>query len=609
MAECSGFIVDVSPHMVEEDKVSKVQAYLEYSLMEKCKRQRKTDWVGCYLANCAVTKNPQGVDGVFQVQEWVAPVTITETVGVLRQLQRYMQDVVEGNVNGSWELSGSMVRCLLVSSLECRDYFKTRKMRRQLMVFTDDMEGLDLSAQEIDVLAEELNLLIILVDCRSIEGRNDVGYHYGKWGQLVDAIEGSQIYNINELLEEISSLPTGVVRPVRVFEGELRLGYDVLEGVEGREDGHSLAIRVEGYPATKAVSSVNRKTLVQREVQGKDVYEPVKSVVEYEIRGDEEEGSTPIQVSPQAIAKAYRYGSDYVVLPSSLGGQDGNRASGSGMDIVGFMERSRLPRYLLHSESRFIMADTRYGGIQDVVALGALVDALRDSDQLAIARFVSKPNAEVQMGVLCPMHVEGNHVLVYCRLPFAEDQRVADFPRLTKRTTTSGKEIQRDRLEEHVDSLVSKYIDAFDMDDEPEVGESHYYRLMELPPATNLPLPRQSGDISKLEWEQDPLVVPAIHLHRIQQVLLEWIHQCIINDTEFHVPEMPDALVNKISSRYQPSPGMDETITSLQKVLDIKRSRGRRSSRTNQDEEDEEADQEVPDLHALLSRGQRESHI
>lgn len=611
MAECSGFIVDVSPQMIEHDNVSKAQAYLEYCLLEKCKRKRKTDWISCYLGNCAITKNSQSIDGVFQVQDWQAPVSIEETVRVLRQLQRYSQDLREGNVgkaSSGEESSSSMVQCLLVSSLDCREKFHARKMRRQLVVFTDDMERLDLSGEEVEVLAEELNLSIILIDCRK---EQDEALGYGVWGKLVDAVEGSRIYRVNDLLREISSLPSNVVRPVMIFSGELRLGGDIgeSEGEESLEDEHSMRIKVEGYPATKAVSSISRKMVLKKEIRGKDIYEPLKSIVEYEIQGNNGEKKEPIQVSPKSITKAYRYGSDYVVLPSSL--EEGSRkyADRPGMDILGFIDEQVLSRHYLHSESRFIIADTRYGGVQDVVALSALVDSLKSLNQLAIVRFVARPTSDVQIGVLYPIHIEENRAFVYCRLPFAEDQRVADFPLLVDRKTTSGRKIEEDKSQgDDIDSLMSAYIDAFDMDDEPQTQEDHYYKVMEGPPPTNLPLPPpQQQQIPEREAERDdPLIVPAIHLHRIQQVLLEWIHLCIINGSKFHVPEMPDFLADKISPRYKPSPEQDSSIVNLKKLLDIRISHRREPWKERQDEENEEAEENIPDLQSLLSRGNKE---
>ena len=156
MAECTTFILDVSPHMVKQGSVSKAAAYLEYTLLDKLKRGRKTDWISCYLANCQVAKNSQDVPGVFQVQKFLAPVTSGGTISILKQLQSYCEDVGSQN-EGAEATESSMVQCLLVASLDCREQFKTRKMVRQAVVFTDDLDGLDLSGDELNVLEEELN--------------------------------------------------------------------------------------------------------------------------------------------------------------------------------------------------------------------------------------------------------------------------------------------------------------------------------------------------------------------------------------------------------------------------------------------------------------------
>lgn len=607
MAECTVFILDVSRHMVDQGCVSKAAAYLEYTLLDKLKRARKTDWISCYLANSQVAKNSQDVPAVYQVHKFLAPVTSGGTISILKQLQSYCQDVGSQQSQQSHEAEpdaaeSSMVQCLLVASLDCREQFKARKMVRQAMVFTDDLEGLDLSGDELNVLAEELNLRLILVDCAP-EKRD---YSATRWGQLVSAIPGSSAFRINDLLTEISSLPSAVVKPVRVFAGELRLGADVaqlqLEGSDAPNDDHHhhcMCIRVEGFPAVKAVAPLHRKTVVRKEVHGRVIYEPVKSVLEYEVMEkenddhdhDDHDDKRAAQVSPQSIAKAYRYGSDYVVLPSLL---DKQRSLNTvpGIDIRGFMDMDALPRHWLNAETRFILADTRSGGVEDVVALSAMVDVMLQGKKVAIVRFVAKQGAEVQMGVLCPLLVGTTRTFTWCRLPFAEDQRVSDFPRLVNRTTTSGREIKHGDTSE-IDSLMSQYIDLFDMDDEPNTPDSCYYSVIE-PKDTTLPLPHHKSAV-----DEDPLRVPAIHLHRTQQVLIEWIHQCLISGTDFQVPEIPDVLLAKISPRYKPNKESDELLVRLKKLLDIKK--GSRTESSDQDEE-EEGEQDVPNLQSLLSR-------
>ncbi|CAI5030065.1 CGH_1_HP_G0101200.mRNA.1.CDS.1 [Saccharomyces cerevisiae] len=135
---------------------------------------------------------------------------------------------------------------------------------------------------------------------------------------------------MNELLVEITSPATSVVKPVRVFSGELRLGADILSTQTSNpsgsmQDENCLCIKVEAFPATKAVSGLNRKTAVEVEDSQKKESE------------DDQSGSSyiPVTISKDSVTKAYRYGADYVVLPSVLVDQTVYE-SFPGLDLRGF---------------------------------------------------------------------------------------------------------------------------------------------------------------------------------------------------------------------------------------------------------------------------------
>lgn len=630
-AESTSFIIDVSTQMITDGHVAKIIAYLEYTLLDKCRRRRKTDWISCYLANCQITKNSQSIPDVFQVQSFLAPVTSMECIRILKELQNYCNDITqaalkeEGDHEKCSNQRHSMVQSLLVASLDIREQFNKRKLERQIMIFTDDMDGLDLNSDEIDVLTEELNSTLILIDCRKTKSSDDDEIFKTKWGQLLKAIPGSMVYKMNDLLIEITSPKPKPVKPVRIFSGELRLGSEISglnvtsdeELIKSSDDSNSISIKVEGYPATKPLSSLNRKNVVKTEHNGKIIYDSVKTVIEYEIRDDD---GKFVSVSPQSIAKAYRYGSDYVVLPSSLDEQRYYKTS-PGIDIRGFLDRKRLQRYYLNSESKFIIADTRLGSIADIVSLNALIDVMLEYDKVAIVRYVAKANAEVQMCMLCPLHIkkqqeEDGEVIrtfILNRLPFAEDERVSDFPRLINRTTTSGRKLENDEDEqknEKIDLLMSEYIDSLDMDtvnENDNVPDDEYYKTIDASPSksTTLPLPDSDNDRIKAE-EHDPLRIPAIHIHRQQQVLLEWIHQHLIYHTEeFQVPEMPDILKDKITPHFVPERDFKK-LSELIQLLDIKRIDKKQNSSDEQyASEDEEAIENIPTLKSLLALGER----
>lgn len=625
-AEATTFVVDVSPSMIQDGHLSKVIAYLEYTLLDKCKRQRKTDWISCYLANCRYTQNSQSISNVYEAQSFLAPITSVETIRLLSFLQSYSDGIdkakrPEDDSNSTdTEPIESMVQCLLVSSLDTKDKFKTRKILRQTVIFTGDINGLDLSEEEIEVLKQEFNSRLILVDCRKRSGTdfNIDDIYESRWGHLVKAIPGSMVFAMDDLLLETTLPKPSIVKPVRIFAGELRLGAEVGGTTEfndsSLDDKNCLCIKVEGYPATKAVSSLNRKLVIKEDQNGSEHYEPVKSVIEYEVRDVTQDKS--FTVDPGSIAKAYRYGSDYVVLPSTLDERRCFRTS-PGIDIRGFLDRTRLPRFLLSSESRFILPDTKSGSGADKASFNALVDTMLEHDKISIVRFVAKRDAEVQMCMLCPLIMRGEQneqvrTLVLCRLPFAEDERVASFPRLTNRTTTSGQKIEDNKADESskIDTLMSNFIDSLDMDSsikhEQESGSQYYLPLGQNVKDTTLPLPGDDAEKEILQGN-DPLRIPAIHLHRQKQVLLEWIHQKLVNGSEeLQMPEIPDVLRDKIEPHYNGSRN-DAEMVELVKLLNIKHVDKNFPSVDEQFEvqEDEEVAGSIPSLESILARGAR----
>ncbi|QLL30557.1 hypothetical protein HG536_0A03750 [Torulaspora globosa] len=627
-AEATTFVVDVSPAMERDGHLSKVIAYLEYTLLDKCKRGRKTDWISCYLANCRYSKNSQSISNVYEAQEFVAPVTSTETLKLLRYLQFYGEETSgprpsdDGGESADIESVESMVQCLLVSSLDMKEKFKTRKMLRQTVVFTADVDGLDLNEDEIDVLKEEFNSRLILIDCRkkTTTDSKDSDIEDSRWGTLVKAIPGSMVFDINDLLLEIALPKPAVVKPVRIFAGELRLGAEVTaivpssdcKGISPADDERCLCIKVEGYPATKRVSTLNRKLVFKDEQNGSKQCEPVKSVIEYEVHDDK--ADKRFTVAQQSIAKAYRYGSDYVVLPSTLDEQRYYRTS-PGIDIRGFLDRTRLPRYMLNSESRFILPDTRSGSTADMATFSALVDTMLEHDKVCIVRYVAKCDSEVEMCMLCPLIMRDEHdekvrTLILNRLPFAEDERVASFPRLTNRTTTSGKKIEDNQEAENsrIDALISNYIDSLDMDSpvkqDTDLASHYYLPLGQATKDSTLPLPGGEEENILLRGS-NPFRVPAIHLHRQKQVLLEWIHQkLVIGSDELQMPEMPDVLREKIQPHYNDR--RDEAgMAELVKLLNLKQTEKKFIAADEQYDLQDEAAENIPSLESILALGER----
>ncbi|CCE64081.1 hypothetical protein TPHA_0G02460 [Tetrapisispora phaffii CBS 4417] len=624
-AESTTFIIDVSPSMFQNNIIPNVISYLEYTLIDKVKRNRKTDYLSLYLANhYGFSKNSQDIPNIFQLQEFTAPVTMEMTIEILKSLIGLSAPKLEDED----AQDSSMLQCLLVTSLDIKDYFGKRKINRQIVIFTDDINGLDITAEELEILREELESKIILIDC---SGCDKLTFNESSWGKTIASLESSLYFTIAEFSELVNSSQITAVKPVKVFTGLLRLGADILaesitnnvedndikrklENDKNNEKDTYLSIKVEGYPATKTVSNLSMKTILKPTLETEaNIPTPVQSVVEYMIKDEQkeengksqEEKDKYVNVSPNSVSKAFRYGSDYVILPAVINDQRtmNNKAN---IDIRGFMNETSLPRYFLNSESKFIFFDSRNGSKSDVYSMYALVDVLMENKKIAIVRYVQKHNGEVEMCALYPMvsKISDRNIVRYFvlnRLPFAEDERVSDFPKLVNRLSTSGKLIEENKEEEDkIDKLMSDFVDLMDTDDMKSIPNELYYRPIDgLSDKTSvLPLPNENKVIEKA-IENDPTLSYAISLYLQKSNINAYIHNHYIVKGDKQQPKV-DTIFKKINPHFNET--NNELIDDLKDLLNIKKVELRE---TIEKEVNPTDNIEVPSFESLMERGKR----
>ncbi|AAS50741.3 ABL030Wp [Eremothecium gossypii ATCC 10895] len=597
--ECTTFLIDYSASMLES--TAKFEAYLEYALFDKAQRSRKTDYTHVVLANCAMEKNPNNVKNMFEVFAPSAPITLSSVVKICERLKAMREldplDTKQSNV----------FEALLAIGMQVNDKFNKRKMLKQVMVVTDDLDGLNVDSEDLEVVQANLDLRLILVYCAEQFPDN---FSKTKWGQLLALKDGSRMFTLYEVLGTIERITHQPVKPVRVFHGQLRLGADMRNLAGCQQDPHCLCINVEGYPATKAVVSMSRKQ-VQKTEDGK--YLPLQSVIEYEIHEPTEEDNEEYHVVPvpkEHVTKAYRYGADYVVLPELLE-HERLYTTTPGLDIRGFIDTGKVLRHHLCSESVYIMADSREGTAADYVTFAALVDAMIAAEKFAIARYVQKKDSEVQMCLLCPLLVEpstkkrpadddaaeAKRALVLCRLPFAEDERSSDFPPLVK----------QEPADVMLDTTMAAFIDSMDMDAAAPpaswCSSSNVRSFDSFMKDSTLPLP---DDPSLAETISDPACIPAIALHHQKHVLLEYFHQRFILrlNNGFSVADLRDSLRSKVSP--WATAETSELAARIKDTCAVKlvERPPEATAGAYVDEEQDEAS-EVPPLEALLALGKR----
>lgn len=616
-AECTSIIIDGSHSLINDKKFDQILKYIEFILIEKLKKSRKTDWISLFLSNSTITENSHSIDDIVSICSCEAPVTSKVLVDSLTRLKDF------NNVSKFHDFDADghcILRTLLITNITIQEKFNKRKMLKQILIFGDNWDQLSLYDDEYTLVVDQLKgVKLVLVNCTDNFNKNDIENNT-LWGKIFQDDDIShEIFHLNELMSLIKEPLIRTVKPVRTFSGQLRFGADIQTITSDNyvvkeqcfNDSNSICIQVEGFPAIKAVSNIGKKIMVRDETPSS--YTMAKSVIEYEVKKnnenengngngnediskEEEPNEQYISVSNKSITKGYRYGSEYVILPASLA-DEMHYLTMPGIDIRGFTDRDNLPRHYLTSEATFIMADTRIGTIADSTSFAALVDSMLKLNQFAIARYVSKRMSEVEMCVLVPHLISDRELpikqeknedddnievddsngepiraLILTRLPFAEDERSFFLPRLVNRRTTSGKAMKSIDNESEIDSLMSKFIDSMDTDPLPCTPDELYFRkLVKSNPGDETTLPLPSKTLQR--YIDDPLIMPSISINKTNQKIQDWVHQVLINKKgTLQVSEMSSKLRNKLEPYPRQVKSEDpELVKKLVGLLDLKK--------------------------------------
>ncbi|CDO95929.1 unnamed protein product [Kluyveromyces dobzhanskii CBS 2104] len=619
MSELTCFVVDVAS--LKGDQWLKPFTYVEYVLLNKVQTQRKTDYVQLNLVNVPA----EGSDTSLPVDNMAmlpvlprAPVSVDDARDWLAQ----WYDARDQAAGDDMLFNG-----LLISVLKLKEFVGKRKMKVKLVVFTTQSLD-DVTEEESATFADQCPFDLVVVNCSTPAGNDDQRFG-AKWLQLGAPV----VYRIDEMVQSVADPRLKLTRPIRTFQGQLRLG-DVNAADAGLP---SMCINVEGVPGTKSVTSVSRK--VMRKQPGAEggtfSYHAVKSVIEYQIEDEAEGGSVSeahgtavnadaegrsaaaqaprmINVSKDYVRKAYRYGADYVDLPAALD-QERKLSEQPGLDIRGFMDIDELPRHYLCSESLYVVPDSKNGSRGDYLGFVTLVDSLISMKRVIIARFVPKSGNEVQMCCLSPIRVASKstnqdrdevRVLVLTRLPMSEDERTSTFPKMCESTEWVAE----------MDDTMAQFVDSMDLD--AEARDLPWYESDQVQKFSDVAVEQSTLPLPQSELfratARNPLAVPAISLHRQQQVILECVHQkCIVADSQqqsrdLDIPPMSQTILDKITPQHGAPVSLSNKIKEQFGVIKRDASAAASASAALEGEQVfEEEDPELFDLDLLLARGAR----
>lgn len=599
--EATSFIIDASHSLLKSGQYDSIVNYLEFTYLEKCKKMRKTDYTSLLISNTYESRNDEEIDDIAQVCSCEAPMNGELFKKIMHQLT---ENASFDKIQESDEGSTVLIKTMLVSNIQMKQKFGARKIMKQVVIFSDNLNDLDIEEKDLNLINEQLETTrLILVNCSKAEFSPD-----SEWNRIIETqhLNGLNpiLVTMDQLTEKIDQYSTPLVKPIRIFSGELRFGahMDTITYLEDKlskepsQDKLSVCMTVEGYPATKAVSGLGGKMMIKETVinEGdtkKEVSIPAKSIIEYEIHrtiendeGDASEAKpeevnndgkgednkespkyNTVVVGSKNITKAYRYGLDYVVIPPTLLSEM-QYACSPGIDIRGFAPRTSLPRQYLTSESVMILPDTRSGNIGDAKAFATLVDVLMEHDKIAIARYVNKHDGNVNMVCLCPMKASNANIvdivseftlpredpgekhnthvkmLILTILPFAEDIKHMGFAPLFNDSTHPSQTDQKEDEETVVDDeLMTKFIKSMDMDDMPAMDHEVLYRHYSECNKNGTALPLP--DPYAVEYERDPTMKPHMTLQYRNQALTSWIHQKYLSEdpqATYTPPPLPE---------------------------------------------------------------------
>lgn len=554
-------------------------------------------------------------------------------------MKEYSEDEHEG-----------IIRALLLTFQNLNTYVGKKKFKKNIVLVTNsyivpELDDEYASAIVDIVLSSNINMVLIGVDFDTPNLPETNFKNIASWRDLFDRIPGSVLMTGKQANDIIEYPSPKIVRPVKTFTGQLRIGADLIdETFQPHDDISCVCFEVEGYPATKVDRPPARKTFG---LNKKEEPEKIVTSSDYEIRkytddfdnekemenADEDElESRPYDIQPvdrSELSKGYKYGKSTVVLPPVLEEKRKYKTS-PGLDIRGVISSEKLPRCYLTSESVFIVG--RKESSNDTRALSSLVDSLTEMDSFGIARYVQKPNAEVQMVVLIPVYIKKNgglsnkrraedenlediRALILTRLPFFEDEKIAVFPPLTEVHTSSGKILKerhkflpsddaKDAMESFINNMDLDKLDGKETDFE---GKKRIFNP--LTSASLLPLPNSVGN-------HDNLVKPATGIHRSELTLKD----LAIKSSSYKgglqgyvsqeniIPPLNGQLLKDTLPNPKLAHQAESDLKKLAKLLDVKyigkQNKANKNNideiSTNEDEEEEEIS-----LEDLLSRGAR----
>ncbi|KAK0748664.1 SPOC like C-terminal domain-containing protein [Apiosordaria backusii] len=479
--EATVYVVDLGESMADchngrvESDLDFGMRYVWDKISTTVAASRKTWTLGFVGLNTDETDNDlanggelEGYDNISVLQP-IGPMSMTE----LRELRSRVQP--------SRSYGADPVSAVVVALTMIEKYTKKLKYKRRIILVTNGESKID--DEELDAIAGKLNenkveLVVIGIDFDDPEyGFKEEDKSTAKKNneqalqQLVDKCTEGVFGTMQQAVEELSIPRIKPVRPFKAYDGPLTLGDpDKYES--------AISIHVERYFKTKRAPPPSASTVVVNhgfsqsqafKDEDEDVdmggteFSGVKQMRTYRVNDPDAPGGKR-DVDFEELAKGYQYGRTVVPFGESDMSITKYNTKKS-FTIIGFIPYDSYDPFINMGETGLIVSQKMNEEAE--LGLSALIHALHELGSYAVARYVQKDDAQVQILLLKPNPgLEDDFECLYdVSLPFAEDVRSYQFPPLDKVLTVSRNVLKEHRLlpDDELKDAMSDFVDAMDL--------------------------------------------------------------------------------------------------------------------------------------------------
>ncbi|XP_041471452.1 X-ray repair cross-complementing protein 5-like [Lytechinus variegatus] len=245
---------------------------------------------------------------------------------------------------------------------------------------------------------------------------------------IVEEVNGA-IYSFDEVIPAVTMFEKRAVRPT-----PWKVNLEV---------GSELKIPVSGFLKVKEASPKSWKSTFHK---GAREFTP-QTIRSQHLNDDEE---TEVEKDDQV--EGYRYGNDIIPISEEDKKNMDYKKPGKVMQVLGFTKDSRIKRHQQMGNSVYIF----YAQPDDQAAsmsFSALVNALYETNSVAIVRRAYSASSNPRLGCLIP-HIKANYeALFYIELPFAEDLRMYTFMSLDNNKKCQPSEEQLAAVDGLIDNM------------------------------------------------------------------------------------------------------------------------------------------------------------